>query len=1204
MLVGLAAINSNRRSPFQRLSHLQRPCAGSDDNYTVVPGSQFTVTRTAQKDNTSKYYVNSRLASFSEVTSLLKGKGIDLDNNRFLILQGEVELISQMKPKAQVSIASHAGVTLSCANMSCSCILRTLASYVVARLEARLSPLVSQPSLTPPVAPRLPAPHRLQTPHEEGLLEYLEDIIGSNVYVEQIEQASAVLEQLSEQRNEKIKRVQIAEKEKAGLEGSKAEAEALMSKEREYERKKGALVQKSLSQNSHVVAALQGHRAEAASKLEAERANVAGITSRLSAAESGFQAATTAFQSASDAANAVKAELTAIEHEDVKLREQVKFARQRVKQNEEGIQREKQKLEEATKITVDSNARLPGLEAAVTRLTAEKAKEEADHDAVMATLKGETDVIRRKLDAKQVELTPAADASAAADSKLETAKTQLRLMKESVEAASTQQADLKKKHANLSTDLQNKSVEAAALQAELDKGGVRRQAAEQELQLAAAAEAAASEKLKAASARLAEGRASHSADSSRSTLVQSLMDATKKGGALATAGLHGRLGDLGRIEDKYDVAVTTACGALNWLVVETTEGGQKCLDFLRAKNLGRAKFIILDKMSSWAVEMAKPKSAPEGVPRLFDLIQSSDPKYRSAFYFAVRDTLVAKDMDQATRVAFGTGKDGHRWRVVTVDGGMIETTGAMSGGGAAPRKGGMRGAPLRPSVSSEEMAAWESEAASAKDAAEAARKRRTDLTKEVTDWDKNAPKISQRIQKLRLEIAGIRSIIDDLAGQIASAAGSASAGPSAADASAIAELQSQVASLQADATAKHDIAVRIEGEVSALKRQVVEVGGEKVARAKARLDRANEALDKAISDVSKARSDLKAAQKASEKATEAAAKCSAEAAAALEEYEALRQQMPKLEDKALVIVEKSKAAIAEAAAREADVVSLRSELDTITREARVLKEREAEYSRAVSELDAEIAVNLQKVAELQRRFETVAADYQKHMDDYVAELTSAASEAGELDDDADGTGASESGSRKQSSGGGVSESKGDDSMDGGDDAAGSSKGIHPIVRARINEPLTLPVLTDDQLAALTEEVLSAALAIVKAEREELSKKVDLRAIKEYRLKEKEYLRRVAELEAVARAREEARKSFEGLRRKRLDTFMAGFRFVSRCGMGEVVRCVGGIYVLPRIRAAYTHTSPRDFLAVAPYPLQRHHSAPQGDVPDDHAGRRC
>lgn len=57
------------------------------DAYEVVPGTEFTVTRTANRNNTSDYYINSKRVSTKEVTTLLKEKGIDLDNNRFLILQ-------------------------------------------------------------------------------------------------------------------------------------------------------------------------------------------------------------------------------------------------------------------------------------------------------------------------------------------------------------------------------------------------------------------------------------------------------------------------------------------------------------------------------------------------------------------------------------------------------------------------------------------------------------------------------------------------------------------------------------------------------------------------------------------------------------------------------------------------------------------------------------------------------------------------------------------------------------------------------------------------------------------------------------------------------------------------------------------------------------------------------------------------------------
>lgn len=67
--------------------------------YNPIEGSQIKITRIAYKNNQSKYTVNDRNSSFSEVTEILKKRGIDLNNNRFLILQGEVEQISLMKPK-------------------------------------------------------------------------------------------------------------------------------------------------------------------------------------------------------------------------------------------------------------------------------------------------------------------------------------------------------------------------------------------------------------------------------------------------------------------------------------------------------------------------------------------------------------------------------------------------------------------------------------------------------------------------------------------------------------------------------------------------------------------------------------------------------------------------------------------------------------------------------------------------------------------------------------------------------------------------------------------------------------------------------------------------------------------------------------------------------------------------------------------------
>lgn len=73
------------------------------------------------------------------------------------------------------------------------------------------------------------------------------------------------------------------------------------------------------------------------------------------------------------------------------------------------------------------------------------------------------------------------------------------------------------------------------------------------------------------------------------------------------------------------------------------------------------------------------------MPRLFDLIKVEDDRVRPAFYYALRDTLVANEIDQATRIAYGA----KRFRVVTLKGDLIETSGTMSGGGRSVLKGRM-----------------------------------------------------------------------------------------------------------------------------------------------------------------------------------------------------------------------------------------------------------------------------------------------------------------------------------------------------------------------------------------------------------------------------------------------------------------------------------------------------------------------------------
>ena len=79
----------------------------------------------------------------------------------------------------------------------------------------------------------------------------------------------------------------------------------------------------------------------------------------------------------------------------------------------------------------------------------------------------------------------------------------------------------------------------------------------------------------------------------RGRVLDSLMKQHEQG---SITGIHGRLGDLGTIDEKYDVAISTACPGLDDIVVDTMETAVKCVEFLKKHDLGCATFIALDKV--------------------------------------------------------------------------------------------------------------------------------------------------------------------------------------------------------------------------------------------------------------------------------------------------------------------------------------------------------------------------------------------------------------------------------------------------------------------------------------------------------------------------------------------------------------------------------------------------------------------------------
>ncbi len=191
------------------------------------------------------------------------------------------------------------------------------------------------------------------------------------------------------------------------------------------------------------------------------------------------------------------------------------------------------------------------------------------------------------------------------------------------------------------------------------------------------------------------------------------------------------------------------------MVVDTVDQGQACIEYLRKQNVGRASFMVLDKLSSRGMERVQ---TPENVPRLFDLIKPKDARFGPAFYKAIGDTLVADTLDQANRIAFGGQR---RWRVVTLAGQLVESSGAMSGGGTNVARGAMSSKLQADSVSPEMLLQYERDSEAAQRELEKVQQEARDLEATLEGLTRAGPQIDVAIEKANLDLqTGTKRIAD------------------------------------------------------------------------------------------------------------------------------------------------------------------------------------------------------------------------------------------------------------------------------------------------------------------------------------------------------------------------------------------------------------------------------------------------------------
>ena len=165
--------------------------------------------------------------------------------------------------------------------------------------------------------------------------------------------------------------------------------------------------------------------------------------------------------------------------------------------------------------------------------------------------------------------------------------------------------------------------------------------------------------------------------------VRSVMQQAGRG---RLSGVHGPVSALLSTENRFVTAIDTALGAsASSIVVGSAEDGRACIEYLRRTDGGRATFLPLDTIRPSTLRESG-LDRERGCCGTADTLVQFDETYGAVVRSLLARTVVCENMDAALALARSRG---HRFRIVTLDGQIIQPGGAMTGGSASRGTGAL-----------------------------------------------------------------------------------------------------------------------------------------------------------------------------------------------------------------------------------------------------------------------------------------------------------------------------------------------------------------------------------------------------------------------------------------------------------------------------------------------------------------------------------
>lgn len=158
----------------------------------------------------------------------------------------------------------------------------------------------------------------------------------------------------------------------------------------------------------------------------------------------------------------------------------------------------------------------------------------------------------------------------------------------------------------------------------------------------------------------------------------------KESGRGALRGIYGPVSQLITVKDKYSAAIEMALGAaVQNIVVDNETDAKRAMGFLKEHRAGRATFLPITAIKGRVLSEQGLDDQYGFVSIASDLV-SYDNKYSEIIRWLLGRTAVAEDIDSAIAIA---KKYSYRFRIVTLDGQVINAGGSMTGGSRVQNAG-------------------------------------------------------------------------------------------------------------------------------------------------------------------------------------------------------------------------------------------------------------------------------------------------------------------------------------------------------------------------------------------------------------------------------------------------------------------------------------------------------------------------------------